>query len=169
MWNRPKTPNDYHLFFADWCERDISYMVKRDRNHPCVLSYSIGNEISERDGNSGGIYWAEKLIAAIKKYDTTRPTTSGIQGFWTATSPLDPPDYVDLRLSRYPNGDSWQQRTEKLMSKLDIAGYNYQYPNYERDHERYPDRVMWGSETHTLQFFNSWSIFAVSFSALRID
>ena len=158
MWNRPKTPNDYHLFFADWCERDISYMVKRDRNHPCVLSYSIGNEIIERDGNSDGIYWAEKLIAAIKKYDTTRPTTSGIQGFWTATSPLDPPDYAALRLSRYPNGDSWQQRTEKLMSKLDIAGYNYQYPNYESDHERYPDRVMWGSETHTLQFFNSWSI-----------
>ena len=43
-----KRPMDYHLYFEDWWERDISYMVLRDRNHPCVITYSIGNEIGER-------------------------------------------------------------------------------------------------------------------------
>ncbi|HAB00797.1 MAG TPA: glycoside hydrolase family 2, partial [Ruminococcaceae bacterium] len=54
MWNNAKTGCDYHLFFADWWARDIAYMVLRDRNHPSVLAYSIGNEIVERDGNSDG-------------------------------------------------------------------------------------------------------------------
>jgi beta-galactosidase len=155
MWNRPKTQQDYHLFFGEWWAHDIACMVKRDRNHPCVFTYSIGNEISERDGNSDGISWARKLVAEIRRYDSTRFVTSGIHNPYNPPSPIDPKDYAAYYAERFPN-NSWEKRTEKYMAELDVVGYNYQYNNYESDHALYPDRVMWGSETHTLRFFDSW-------------
>ncbi|MBQ8351163.1 MAG: DUF4982 domain-containing protein [Clostridia bacterium] len=155
MWNRPKTMQDYHLFFGEWWAKDIESMVKRDRNHPCVLTYSIGNEISERDGNSDGISWARRLVAEVRRYDDTRFITSGIQYPWNNPTPGDPADYSKDFMERFPK-NSWEMRTEKYMAELDVPGYNYQYSKYESDHALYPDRVMWGSETHTLRFFDSW-------------
>ncbi|MCQ2447245.1 MAG: DUF4982 domain-containing protein, partial [Clostridia bacterium] len=164
MWNVQKRPSDDALWGADWWERDITAMVKRDRNHPCVLTYSIGNEIIERDGSSDGAEWAEKLVAAIKKEDDTRFVTSGICGMWDRSDPLDPPDYVANSRINFETGErseagvEWDKRTFGFMKPLDIIGYNYLYTRYDMDHERYPDRVIWGSETHALRFYDSWSV-----------
>ena len=93
MWNEPKNQLDYSLFFRDWWDRDIKYMVMRDRNHPCVASYSIGNEISERNGRSDGYEWSRKIADEIRKYDSTKLVTSGICRIWDAfQAPDDAPD-----------------------------------------------------------------------------
>ena len=131
MWNRPKNALDNHLWFADWWERDITAMVKRDRNHPCVISYSIGNEIDERNGTSDGAEWAKKLADAIRKWDNTRLVTSGICGMWDRPEATDPEDYKKDFLRGHPDiGEgglttSWADWPEKYMEPLDIVGYNY--------------------------------------------
>ena len=157
MWNCRKRAGDYHLWFRDWWQRDISYMVLRDRNHPCVMSYSIGNEILERTGNSDGVAWAKKLGNQIRSLDPTRPVTSGIHGFGYRPEPTDPEDYVEDTKKLFEMEDVWAEVMEGYMATLDIVGYNYQWRRYKIDHELYPDRVMWGSETHALEFYDSWN------------
>lgn len=124
-----------YLFFDSWWRRDIESMVKRDRNHPCVISYSTGNEIPETNGG-----WGNELSAAIaeeiRKYDNTRLVTSAVT---TVGTP-----------------ETWAEMTEKYWESLDICGYNYMYNRYKSDHELYPDRVMWGSESKVTEFYDSW-------------
>lgn len=162
MWNIPKKNLDYSLWFKDWWQRDISYMVLRDRSHPSVISYSIGNEIWERDGNSDGALWSEKLSAQIRKYDSTRLVTSGICGMWNLYDEFAPEDYKEDFMQGYKDigsgdlGSSFAKRTEGYMKPLDIVGYNYFYTRYDEDSEKYPERIIWGSETHALTFFESW-------------
>lgn len=127
---------NYHMWFDGWWDKDIAAMVLRDRNHPCVFSYSIGNEIPESYGTTDGGEWSAKLAAEIRKYDTTRPVTSAT---W-----------------QMGDGETWADRTESYFAPLDICGYNYAYTRYEADHERFPDRVIWGSETHVVNFYDSW-------------
>lgn len=162
MWNVPKSNLDYSLWFRDWWQRDISYMVLRDRNHPCVISYSIGNEIPERDGSSDGAEWSEKLANAIREYDNTRAVTSGVCCIWFGIDKDAPVDYKVARMGGFDdvgNGtvkSSWGKRTEAYMKPLDIVGYNYLFERYANDAGEYPDRVIWGSETHAINFYDSW-------------
>lgn len=127
---------NYHVWFDDWWARDIAAMVLRDRKHPCVIAFSIGNEIPESYGNCDGDEWSERLSAEIRKYDDTRLVTS-------ATYQMG-------------DGETWADRTKGYYAPLDICGYNYLYTRYERDHEQFPERVIWGSETHALNFYSSW-------------
>ena len=162
MWNIPKQNLDYSLWFRDWWQRDISYMVLRDRNHPSVISYSIGNEIWERNGNSDGAAWSQRLSDEIRKYDKTRLVTSGVCGMWGWYDDFAPDDYKEDFMGGYKDigsgdlGSTFTERTEGYMKPLDIVGYNYFYTRYDEDSEKYPDRVIWGSETHALTFFDSW-------------
>lgn len=161
-WNKFKSPNDYNLFFEDWCFRDISYMVQRDRNHPCVLSYSIGNEVFEIDGTSGAARWSEALSSEIRKYDDTRFVTSGIQKTFASRKPeeIDPDDYKDYVNRKHGHSDVKQTNaaTEGYEKPLDIVGCNYYYEKYLLEHECYPERVIWGSETHAINFYDSWKL-----------
>ncbi len=136
-WRREKGGVlNYHVWFDDWWARDIAAMVLRDRNHPCVLSYSIGNEIPESDGLTDGDIWSARLVNEVRKYDATRPVTAAV----------------------FPNMDQgvWGERTESYLAPLDICGYNYLFFRYAKDHELYPKRVIWGSETQVLNFYQSW-------------
>lgn len=163
-WNKEKCV--YHLWFEEWCKRDIACMVMRERNHPCVFSYSIGNEILEIDGTSNAAEWSKLLVAEIKKYDDTRFATSGIQkGFSRIHSEeIDPSDYAEFLNKKYENLDFRAKAllTNKITAgyeaPLDIVGCNYYYESYLIEHECYPERVIWGSETHAIHFYDSWSL-----------
>jgi beta-galactosidase len=134
-WREGKTPYDYHLAFADWWQRDVESMVRRDRNHPSVIMWSIGNEVGERNGRSDGEAWAHRLADHIRALDPTRPITAAINGSH----------------DRWP----WEQ-TDVVFAALDVGGYNYQERQYRPDHERHPDRIMYGAESLPREAFEHW-------------
>ena len=101
QWERQKNAQDYHLSFADWWQRDIEAMVLRDRNHPSVIMWSIGNEIPER-AEPRGVEIAKQLTEHIKTLDQTRPITAAINGARGGSEGLDP-----------------------AFQFLDVGGYNY--------------------------------------------
>ncbi len=162
-WNKNKPIHDYHLFFSDWHARDIEYMVKRDRNHPCVFSYSIGNEIHEIDGTSESAEWCKRLCDEVRRHDDTKFVTSGIQKYFIRLwkdEDIDPDDYrahVKKRTSIEHLGDI-NKVTYPYEKNLDIVGTNYYRHGYIFDHEENPDKVMWGSETRVLYFYQSWNL-----------
>ncbi|MCD7834891.1 MAG: DUF4982 domain-containing protein [Lachnospiraceae bacterium] len=83
MWNRMKSDLDYGLYFQEWWEKDVTAMVRRDYNHPCVVLYSIGNEIPEI-GSDAGAKLCYEMNKKIKEMDDTRYTTAGINGVFAA-------------------------------------------------------------------------------------
>ena len=150
-WNvgTPGFEGSYDIF-ADWSEKDLEDMVRRDRNHLSVFAWSIGNEVDypndpyshpvlDGGGDTGfsqAVYGgykkeaphamrlgdiAKRLVAAVKKYDKSRPTTAGLAGVAMSNE------------TAYPGA-------------LDITGYNYTESKYLSDHKKYPNRVIYGSE-----------------------
>jgi beta-galactosidase len=138
MWKVAKNPEDYHLSFEEWSERDIESMVRRDGNHPSVVFWSIGNEIPER-GDPEGVAIAARLAAAVKRLDSSRPITAAICHFWEK------------------GGRPWAESAPAFAS-LDVGGYNYEWKNYEPDHELYPKRVMMGTESFAVEAFENWQL-----------
>ncbi|MCX6328114.1 MAG: DUF4982 domain-containing protein [Bacteroidia bacterium] len=129
MWMEEKNPEDYHLYFDKWWQKDINSMVLRDRNHPSVIFWSIGNEVPER-GKPEGAKLANTLASYVRTLDPTRPVTSAVN-------------------SVSPDKDPY-------FATLDISGYNYAISNYVSDHKRLPERVMFGSESFALEAFDYW-------------
>ena len=161
VWNKAKKANDYHWYFEDWCQRDLSYMILRERNHPCVFSYSIGNEIFEIDGTSRSGEWSKLLVDVAKRLDDTRFVTSGIQKCFSRSvyaEDIDPEDYREYVRSKHNDIDdvAVNRLAAEYEKPLDIVGQNYYYDRYHLDHAMYPDRVIWGSETKALEFYDSW-------------
>lgn len=161
-WRMPKIQNDYHMFFDEWCLKDISYMVLRDRNHPSVFSYSIGNEIYEIDGTYGSGELSKLLSDEIRKYDPTRLVTAGLQKDFLRREKtgedIDPPEYKKYLTDRFMKMEVAEVNdiTSDYEAPLDIVGNNYYYDRYEKDHEYTHDKVIWGSETMSIFFYDSW-------------
>jgi beta-galactosidase len=135
-WREGKTPYDYHVAFPDWWQRDLDSMLFRDRNHPSVIMWSIGNEVRERNGRSQGVEIAQALADRIREVDPTRPVTAAING----------------------SGDTWPwEQTDAVFAALDVGGYNYQEKQYRSDHERHPERIMYGSESTAEEALEHWT------------
>jgi beta-galactosidase len=136
MWEQQKNSQDYHLYFKDWWQKDIESMVLRDRNHPSVIFWSIGNEINER-ADSVGYILTKQLADEVRRLDPTRPVTEAICGFWN-----------------HP-GQKWST-TAPAFASLDVCGYNYLWTNYEPDHVLFPARVMMGTESFPAEIYDNW-------------
>ncbi|MGE5446827.1 MAG: glycoside hydrolase family 2 TIM barrel-domain containing protein [Bacteroidales bacterium] len=135
-WQKPKNPDDYSVYFYEFHKADLEAMVLRDRNHPSVIIWSIGNEIPER-ADSSGLAITKELSGIIKKLDTTRPVTEAICEFWDN------------------KGKTWEA-TIPAFALLDIGGYNYQFRHYESDHAQFPNRMIIGTESTAREAYESW-------------
>ncbi|HAH22220.1 MAG TPA: beta-galactosidase [Prolixibacteraceae bacterium] len=133
-WKVGKNKFDYSKYFDLWWQRDLESMVLRDRNHPSVFMWSIGNEIPERK-EPQAIETAKMLAGAIKKIDDTRPVTSAIVGW----------------------GDDWTV-FDPLMAVHDVAGYNYHLNSAPDDHKRVPSRVIVQTESYPRDAFANWKL-----------
>ena len=133
-WEEGKNPDDYGKYFNAWWQRDLDSMILRDRNHPCVILWSIGNEIPQR-ANDRGYVIAKQLSDEVHRLDPTRPVTEAICGLW--------------------DGRPWSA-TATAFSFLDVGGYNYQVGQYERDHQTFPNRIIVGTESYPNDIANVW-------------
>jgi len=137
-WVKPKRPRDYSNYFEEWHIRDVKAMVLRDRNHPSVVMWSFGNEVQER-ADPAGVEIGKTLVNAIREVDASRPVTQAVCGFW------DNP------------GKEWDY-SEGAFSMLDIGGYNYQFLNYEPDHSKFPERMIYGAESVPQHAWENWEL-----------
>lgn len=144
QWLLAKNGEDYHRYFAEWSDRDVTDMVRRDRNHPSVIMWSIGNEIPGRI-EPDGIAIASRLRNDILNYDTTRPLTAAICG-WDAGGAWN------------MASGNWDAQSDNAFKSLDVGGYNYMYDKYEYDHSKYPDRVICGLESYPKQASENWNM-----------
>ncbi len=120
-WEIPKVENGYAKHFKKWAKKDLTSMIRRDRNHPAIIMWSIGNEIMEQyqhDPNKITSY----LHAIVKSVDTTRATTCG---FNNAIAALQ----------------------SGMAQTVDVAGFNYKAGSYHLFREKYPTLKFYASET----------------------
>ena len=139
-WNQPKAADDYGNYFDEWWQKDMTDFIKRDRNHPSIIMWSIGNEVEQRADEPEGDLISKRLVNTVRKYDTSRFTTIGSNDFW------------DRRQF------SWDKDSYRIFKNLDVAGYNYIWWKYESDHAAYPDRVIYGSESYPKEAAQNWNL-----------
>ncbi|MGA1836494.1 glycoside hydrolase family 2 TIM barrel-domain containing protein [Herbiconiux sp. 11R-BC] len=174
MWTESKTDFDYASDFTQWWERDLEALVAKDRNHPSVIMYSIGNEIPET-GTAHGAVWGRRLAEKIRSLDNTRPLTNGINGFVSSLDVVlagmkaqgaNPAaggvngmmtNVGDL-MNQITASDMVTARTEESFSVLDVAGLNYGDSRYEVDRTLFPTRVILGTETFPARIAHNWPL-----------
>jgi hypothetical protein len=172
VWADSKSPLDYSLAFPEWWERDLEAMVEKDRNHPSVIMYSLGNEILEV-GNPHGAAIGRALAEKVRALDPTRFLTNGIN----AVVSIMPAMLAQLAQHRANAGGvnavmAGQPRimdevvgsqavadaTEESFAVLDIAGWNYADVRYLQDLEAFPDRIVVGTETFPNAIASNWKL-----------
>lgn len=137
-WQRKKTPLDFHLIFDDWHEQDLRAMIRRDRNHPSIIMWSIGNEVGEQYTDHEGAMLARRLHTIARDEDPSRPTTLSMN-YAKPHMPL--PAEVDIISLNY-QGEGIRQDPE--FEGTDRIRTPPQYPGF---HQAFPDKLILTSES----------------------
>lgn len=169
-WTGGKRAFDFHLYFDKYWEEEIENTIKRDFNHPSIIIWSIGNEITwgagvdpeDEKSYSSIHFWTKKLAEKVRELDPTRFITQAfchfIFEYEDNVEMVEENGIVYRKIKREVNRerDQWGEITEKMCRYLDIAGYNYKHERYGYDYEHYPSRVICGTETFPYTLFDSW-------------
>ena len=166
-WYNGKSVNDYGRYFENDWEKDMEAFITRDRSHPSVFMWSTGNEIVERGGMSGGYAIAAKLAEKVRALDPTRPVLNALCSLWSGLED-DLMEKMRDELAKAGGGyiensdtpfidNVWAEYTEYFCAPLDVVGYNYIDKRYAMDGERYPGRVICGTESFGIDFDNVWA------------
>ncbi|MCC8068000.1 MAG: DUF4982 domain-containing protein, partial [Clostridiales bacterium] len=185
VWTTSKVSYDYSMHMTEWWEHDLANLVRKDKNHPCVIMYSIGNEIPEVS-NSIDSGWGKKLADRLRELDPTRYVTNSMnillagmdilmkmsagaqegasaQGAEPNADNAQPTGEINSMMSNM--GDMMSQVmaspilakiTEEAASQVDIVGYNYSLGRYEPEGSEYPNRILVGSETNPPDLDKNW-------------
>ena len=187
MWYNHKTLYDYAGYFMDNWKEDLTKLVSRDYNHPSVIMYSIGNEISE-PATEKGVDLAKEMIALLHEQDPGRPVTGGINLMIISRSAAGKGIYnedgsgradekkqesasgmnstmfnlmasmVGTGMNKAANGKKADRITSPVLDALDIAGYNYASGRYKKEGKLHPDRLIAGSETFPQDIYKNWQM-----------
>jgi len=166
-WFNSKSVNDYGRYFENDWEKDMEAFITRDRNHPAVFMWSTGNEIVERGGMSKGYALATKLADKVRSLDPTRPVLNALCSLWSGLED-DVMEKMQEELKKAGAGyiensntpyidNIWAEYTEYFCAPLDVVGYNYIDKRYAMDGERYPGRIICGTESFGNDFDNVWA------------
>lgn len=184
MWYLRKSKYDYGVDFEQWWQTDTSAMVNRDFNHPSVIFYSIGNEVSE-PGEKRGVETARQMVELIHRLDTNRLVTGGMNlmlmsNYARGKGQYDNVDKEEKKNDKEPknaslmfnviaslvgtgmnkaaNSDKVDALVSPVLDTLDIAGYNYASGRYPKEGDKHPDRVIFGSETFPQDIYKNWEM-----------
>ncbi len=146
MWEKPKTKYDYARFFGDWVEKDVASWIRRDRNHPSIIGWSIGNEIYDTHESLRGLEITKMLYSLVRKHDFMKNA------------------YVTIG----SNYMQWEN-AQKCADFLGLAGYNYGERLYKEHHEKHPQRMIYGSETSSVVHSRGIYHFPLSMQVLTND
>ena len=128
-WQQVKVDNGYNTLWEDWRKKDLKALIHRDRNHPSIVMWSVGNEIREQHSN-GSWKMAKSLVDICHQEDPTRPVTIGMNNY-------DPGEVNKSRPSE-----------NKFAAQFDVKGWNY-YADYKKIHEEYPNWAQLACETQS--------------------
>ena len=186
MWYFHKSKYDYATHFLEWYQYDLKAMIKRDFNHPSVIMYSVGNEVSEPKEQKG-VDLINAMVAYVHKLDDSRPATAGINlmvinaasqgnGIYNEEGGLADEDskkkqpmdsstmfnmitsQVGTSMNNSANSEEADEITSPCLDALDIAGYNYTSGRYPMEGEAHPDRIIVGSETFPQDICKNWEM-----------
>lgn len=169
VWNTAKTGFDASIGFDRRWPRDVAGLVAKDRNHPSVVLYSIGNEILEL-ATPHGATWSRRIAEEFRRLDPTRFVTNGINGILANMDKMD--DVIGELADADPNtlmtglGEQMAAAnaselvtlsTEESAAVLDVVGFNYGDSRYALDAELFPNRIIVGSETFPDRIASLWA------------
>lgn len=175
MWYIHKLKYDYVKYFDEWWRIDLGDMIAKDYNHPSVIMYSLGNEVSET-AQKRGIELVKQMVGYCHSLDSTRPVTCGVNINFNLLSSLGFGVYKDSKAAKSDKvkpkavGSEFfnnlagllgnhvmkigatlpgcDRVTKGTFAELDVAGYNYGILRYKKDLKKYPNRFIVGSETY---------------------
>ena len=182
VWVSTKVEFDYSTQMTELWEHDIENLVKKDYNHPCVIMYSIGNEIPEA-GNKFDVQWGKKLADKLRSLDDTRYTTNSLNLLLAimndlpklmaqnaaaqaaANTETDQPQEINsmmnnlgAMMAQFMASDFAAEKVKEACAQVDITGYNYAAARYEIDGKLFPNRILVGSETNPPDLDKNWEL-----------
>lgn len=187
MWYARKKKYDYALDFPTWYKKDLEAMVSKDKNHPSVIMYSLGNEVTE-PREQKGVDLVKEMVSLLHGLDATRPVTAGINFYIVVNAGTEKSAYTEDKIdaeaapgteeekptssvlfnmiatrmgpamNQMGNSDKSDSIVSPCLDALDIAGYNYASGRYPLEGSKHPNRVIYGSETFPQDIYKNWQM-----------
>lgn len=168
-WNVGKNCHDFNEHFSHEWRQELGVFIRRDRNHPSIVMWSIGNELPEQGGLSGGYRTSWELAEAARVLDATRPVCGALCSFFNGLDDDDTRKFWQSLMEEasalsggISNLDSkfgkaiWNDRTEAFAAPWDVVGYNYLAYHYEEDGALFPNRVICCTESKSREMEEYW-------------